>query len=319
MSVVSVVGGETVGVVVMAYGTPRQLDEVEAYYTHIRRGRPPTPELLDALVDRYKAIGGLSPLAEKTEAQARGLQSSLDQREPGRFIVSIGLKHATPFIEDAVDQVITAGTSRIVGLVLAPHYSSASVGKYLQRMKDRVGEYSSEISIGAVENWHLEPAYIDFLVEQVAANLSKMPANTKVVFTAHSLPKSVIEGGDPYPEQLRATGEAVADKLGLNPWSEWSIAWQSAGRTPEPWIGPDILNVIRDLASTGRAGGLLVCPCGFVSDHLEVLYDLDIEAAGVAQDVGLAFGRTSVLNDNKEVLAALAELVIANIPDLKDT
>ncbi|MGK2957204.1 MAG: ferrochelatase [Acidimicrobiales bacterium] len=301
----------TVGVVVMAYGTPRRLEDVESYYTHVRRGRPPTPELLENLVTRYQAIGGISPLAQRTEAQANGLQAALNERDPGRYLVGIGLKHAEPFIEECVDRLITSGISHLIGLVLAPHFSSASVGEYLGRMKARAVMYSQDVTMANIENWHLEPSYIRFLADEVKKNLSKMPKATKVLFTAHSLPQRVIDAGNTYPDQLRATGEAVAKEVGLNPWSDWAVAWQSAGRTPEPWIGPDILHVIGDLAETGRANGVLVCPCGFVSDHLEVLYDLDIEAAAVAEKNGLAFARTAVPNDDPLIMGALADLVIA--------
>ena len=162
-----------------------------------------------------------------------------------------------------------------------------------------------------IESWHLEPAYLDFLAAGVRTRLAELPARTKVLFTAHSLPQRVVAGGDPYPDQLRATAEAVAERVGLVPWSTWAVAWQSAGRTADPWLGPDILEVLRDLAATGRAEGALVCPCGFVADHLEVLYDLDIEAEGLASELGLAFARTPVLNDDPAVLGALADRVLA--------
>lgn len=302
--------GGTVGVVVMAYGTPGRPEDIEAYYTHVRRGRPPTPELLDELTRRYQAIGGVSPLAERTKAQARMLHRMLQDRAPDRYVVEIGLKHAEPFIEEAVEHLVGLGVGRLLGLVLAPHFSAASVGEYLGRMRTHAGLLDPSLPVGAIDSWHVEPAYVGFLSDQVATGLSTMPRATKVLFTAHSLPQRVIDGGDPYPAQLRATGEAVARQVGLDT-TDWASAWQSAGRTPEPWVGPDILQVIRDLATDGRTGGVLVCPCGFVSDHLEVLYDLDIEAARIAEQVGLAFTRTRVPNDDTLVMAALAERLIA--------
>ncbi len=298
-------------VLLMAYGTPGSPEEIEPYYTDIRRGNPPPPDLLADLVRRYAAIGGISPLAERTRAQAAGLAAALDERSPGELGVTIGLKHAEPKIEAAVDELVGSGVRRIVGLVLAPHYSRGSVAQYLERARARAAELDPEVEVLGIESWHLEPAYLDFLAAGVRARLDELPDRTKVLFTAHSLPLRAVAGGDPYPEQLRETAEAVADRVGLTPWSAWSVAWQSAGRTADPWLGPDILAVLRDLAATGRAEGALVCPCGFVSDHLEVLYDLDIEARALADDLGLAFARTHVLNDDPAVLGALADRVLA--------
>ena len=303
-------------VVVMAYGTPRTPDDVEAYYTHIRRGRPPTSELLAELKGRYDALGGVSPLAERTEAQRAGLQAALDQRAPGRFTAVLGQKHAAPFIEDAVDQVAADGFDRVVGLVLAPHYSGFSVGQYQERLREAAA--AKGVQAAGIESWHLEEAYLRFLTAAVDDALAGMPvdrARVKVLFTAHSLPERVL-AGDPYPDQLRQSAAEVASRVGLHRWAGWAIAWQSAGRTPEPWRGPDVLTVIRQLAETGRADGVLVCAQGFVADHLEVLYDLDIEARKVADEVGLAFARTRSLNDDPDVLGALADRVVATADTL---
>jgi ferrochelatase len=291
----------TEAVLLMAYGTPARPDDVEAYYTDIRRGRPPTPEQLADLVRRYDAIGGISPLGARTEAQRVGLQAALDEKAPGRFEVVLGFKHTSPTIEEAAADLRARSAERVVALVLAPHYSALSVGQYLERAG----------ADAAITSWATEPAYVDFVARAVRDRLATMPEGTKVVFTAHSLPKRVEAMGDPYVSELRSTAQAVADQLGLAAWSQWAIGWQSAGRTPEPWLGPDVLTVIDDLAGTGRATGLLVAPCGFVSDHLEVLYDLDIEAAAKAAEVGLPFARTAVLNDDATVLAALADRILA--------
>ncbi len=305
------VGVNPVGVVVMAYGTPSEPGEIEGYYTHVRRGRPPTPELLADLIRRYDAIGGVSPLARRTRAQATALARALEARSPGSFRVEVGYKHASPFLEEAVETLVAAGVEQLVGVVLAPHYSAGSVGQYLSRLRTRAGELDPSLPVVAIDEWHLEPAYLDFLVAEVRRCLTVLPEATKVLFSAHSLPERVVAGGDPYAEQVRETGAAVAAELGLSPWADWAVAWQSAGRTPEPWIGPDILTVLDDLADTGRAQGVLVCPCGFVSDHLEVLYDLDIEARARAGELGLAFARTAVVNDDATVLGALADRVVA--------
>jgi ferrochelatase len=300
-------GRDRVAVLLMAYGTPRHPDEVEAYYTDIRRGRPPTPELLADLVRRYDAIGGLSPLLARTEAQRVGLQRALDERAPETFVVRLGMKHAAPSIEDAVADVIGDGFARAVALVLAPHYSAFSIGQYIERA---IAAASDKLEVLPITDWHLEPTYLDFLAVGVRAGLAALPDRSKVLFTAHSLPQRIIAAGDRYAEQLRETAAAVAGRAGLAAWGTWSVAWQSAGRTPEPWIGPDVLAVIDDLAAA-EGTGVLVCACGFVSDHLEVLYDLDIEARRRAEDQALAFARTPALNDDPTVLGALADRVVA--------
>jgi protoporphyrin/coproporphyrin ferrochelatase len=296
------------GLLVMAYGTPASLDDVEAYYTHIRRGRAPTEAQLADLTARYEAIGGISPLAERTEAQRAALAGALERETPGDWTVSLGQKHAEPFIEDGLAALVGAGAADVVGLVLAPHYSSGSVGEYHRRAATVAGE--AGVRYHRIDSWHLEPAYLDFLANAVADARAGLPERHKVVFTAHSLPERALQD-DPYPDQLRQSAAAVAARLGLLPWPDWALGWQSAGRTPEPWRGPDILTVIRDLAGTGHSDGVLVCPQGFTSDHLEVRYDLDIEAAGVAAEVGLAFARTRALNDDRTVMGALAKLVQA--------
>lgn len=298
----------TTGVVVMAYGTPATPSDVEAYYTHIRRGRPPTDEQLADLVRRYDALGGTSPMAERTRAQVAAISTALDALVPGRFAVALGQKHAAPFVEDAVSDLAAGGADRIVGLVLAPHYSGASVAQYHERAAATAAEHDT--SYTGIEFWHLLPELIGFQATAVRDALDPMPERTKVVFTAHSLPERLLID-DPYPDQLRQSAEATARAAGLAPWTGWGLGWQSAGPTPEPWRGPDVLEVIRDLAGTGRSDGIVIAPQGFTSDHLEVLYDLDVEAAAVAAEVGLAFGRTRVINDDVDVMTALAELVRA--------
>ncbi|MCU1358047.1 MAG: ferrochelatase [Acidimicrobiales bacterium] len=295
-----------VGVVVMAYGTPASPDDVEAYYTHIRRGRAPSPEQLANLQMRYDALGGTSTLAARTRDQIDRLTAALEAISPGRFDVVLGQKHAAPFIEDGVASLVAAGVDRIVGLVLAPHYSGFSVGQY----HERAGATAADAGVPfvGIERWHDLPEYRAFLADAVRDGLAHLPEPTKVVFTAHSLPERVL-AGDPYPDELWESAAAVAEATKLNRWAGWSQAWQSAGATPEPWRGPDVLDVIRDLAATGRAEGILVCPQGFVADHLEVAYDLDIEAALVAAEAGIAFARTRVLNDDPTVLGALARRV----------
>ncbi|HET9608268.1 MAG TPA: ferrochelatase [Acidimicrobiales bacterium] len=301
----------TTGLVVMAYGTPSSPREVEAYYTHIRRGRPPSAEQLAELTDRYQAIGGVSPLAKRTRAQVDAIAAALETAEPGRWRVGLGNKHAAPFVEDAVaglagDAATGGPLDRLVGLVLAPHYSRGSVGEYHQRAAAVAAEHG--VPYRPVESWHTLPAWLDAQAARVRSALATLPDKTKVLFTAHSLPERVLEG-DPYPDELRASATAIAERAGLDRWYGWTLAWQSAGRTPEPWRGPDVTEVIRDLGATGRSEGVLVCPQGFVSDHLEVLYDLDVDARRVAEHSGLAFARTASINDEPAVMAGLADLV----------
>lgn len=297
-------------VLLMAYGTPRSREEILPYYTDIRRGRVPTDEQLSDLTARYEAIGGLSPLAALTESQRDALQTALNNIAPDTYHVALGLKHAAPMIEDAVQQLATEGFTKIIALVLAPHYSSFSIGQYIGRATEAATPHG--ISVTGITSWATEEAFVEFLAADMSAKLASMPAATHVLFTAHSLPQRIIDAGDPYPAELRSTAVAVAAKLGLQENTQWSIAWQSAGRTPEPWIGPDILDVIDALAAqTTPAAGVLVSACGFVADHLEVLFDLDIEALHRAQQHGLAFARTECVNDNGAIMNALAHRVHA--------
>ena len=267
---------------------------------------------------RYDAIGGISPLATRTESQRDALQAALDDRDPGRFRVVLGLKHADPKVEAGAAELAASGCDKIVGLVLAPHYSSYSIGQYLERAQTGAAE-RSETTVTGVESWAVEPAFVSFLADDLRSRYEAMTSRladegsegrVQVVFTAHSLPMRIIEAGDPYPQELRSTAEAVAAEVGLSDERDWMIAWQSAGRTPEPWIGPDILDVIDELGADPEIGGVIVSACGFVADHLEVLYDLDIEARHRADDVGLLFDRTACVNGNAVVMAALARRVV---------
>jgi ferrochelatase len=300
----------TVGVVLMAYGTPRSPDEIEPYYTDIRRGRPPAPEQLAELTARYEAIGGLSPLAERTEAQRAALAAQLDLIAPGVYRVEIGLKHAEPKIETTVERLAADGIGRLVGIVLAPHDSAYSVGQYLDRLREAAAPFG--LATAGVRSWATEPAFVAFVADDLARRLAAAPPACRVLFTAHSLPQRIIEAGDVYPAELRSTAVAVADRLGLTEGTDWQLAWQSAGRTPEPWLGPDVLEVIDALAAPDdgpAVDAVIVAAVGFVADHLEVLYDLDIEAAARAEARGLSFDRTACVNDDPKVMAALAQRV----------
>ncbi|MDQ1695293.1 MAG: protoporphyrin/coproporphyrin ferrochelatase [Frankiaceae bacterium] len=295
----------TVGVLVMAYGTPLDHDDIETYYTDIRRGRPPTAAQLAALTSRYDALGGTFPLRAATEQQVAAIHAELEHLAPGGFSVTLGTKHSVPSIEDGVRELVSGGAERVVGLVLAPHYSRFSVGEYADRAAKAGAE--AGVRVDTIEDWHRLPAYIEFLDRAVRETLATLPLESEVVFTAHSLPQRILDAGDPYPGQLAETAATVAGRAALQ---RWSVAWQSAGRTPEPWLGPDILDVISDRAAAG-VHGLVVCACGFVADHLEVAYDLDIEAKALADSLALPFARTSSVGADPAVMTALAALVAA--------
>ncbi len=295
----------------MAYGSPAGPDELEAYYTHIRRGHPPSPEQLADLHARYELIGGISPMRDRTRAQAEAIRAELDSATPGAWSVEMGMKHASPFIEDAVAALADAGVRYIVGLVLTPHYSVGSVGTYLKQAAEAAADHS--VDFAGIESWHLEPSYLDFLERAVSKELVGLPEKTKVFFTAHSLPvRTPAESS--YADVLLESAQAVADRLGLAPFSQWGVCYQSAGRTTDEWIGPDIAQLIADLGETGRSEGVLVCPHGFTSDHLEIRYDLDIGARGVAARAGLQFARSDVVNDEPTVMRALATRVATTDP-----
>jgi ferrochelatase len=302
---------EKIGVLVMSYGTPESLDQVEAYYTHIRRGNPPSPEQLKELTDRYAAIvGGFFPLRQNTDNQFKGIQAMLDELAPGKYVCYQGLKHAYPFVEDGVEQMAKDGIKKAVGIVLAPHYSSMSVGSYTKRADEAAAKFG--IALTNIKNYHLNPLLIEALVKRVQDGIAKFSleerVGLKVLFTAHSLPTRILEIGDPYPEQLLETSRAIAKDADV---SNWQFGWQSAGQTGVPWLGPDIMDVLRTLKEEEGVSAVLVCPIGFVSDHLEVLYDLDIEAQDVAKEIGMHLERTAMLNTDPLYMRLLADEVMA--------
>jgi protoporphyrin/coproporphyrin ferrochelatase len=301
---------KTVGILVMAYGTPSSVEEILPYYTHIRRGRPPEPQQLQDLTDRYEAIGGLSPLNRITANQVDGLHKALAGMTPDvEYRMYTGMKHAHPFIEEAIEQMVADGITEAIGVVLAPHYSTMSIGTYIDYAKKAIEQHGGP-QMKFVESWHVQPLFIDSTAKRVQAALETFPADARadvpVVFTAHSLPERILQMGDPYPQQIRETAEAVTEQIGH---ANWFTGWQSAGRTPEPWLGPDILDVIREQAAQG-VKALVICPVGFVSDHLEVLYDVDIEAKKLADELGVQLVRAESPNDEPEFLRAVATAVL---------
>lgn len=298
-----------VGVLAMAYGTPRSLDEVEAYYTHIRRGHKPSPEQLAELVARYQTIGGVSPLNEITRKQAEGLARVLNEAgDSVMYRVYTGMKHTHPFLADTVKQMAANGIERAVGIVLAPHYSAMSVGTYIATVQQEV-ELHGGPDFTFVDHWHTQPDYLQALLVRLEKALGEFAEAERqdvyLLFTAHSLPERIIEMQDPYPDQLRETASILADQLGH---SRWGFAWQSAGRTPEPWLGPDVLDVLKQLHAEG-VERVVICPVGFVADHLEVLYDVDVECQNLAKQLAIRLIRTDMLNADEDFLQALAAVV----------
>jgi len=295
----------------MAHGTPARAEDLESFYTRIRRGSPPSPAQLSDLRARYRRIGGVSPLAQRTRAQVDGLAALLEAAAPGRYRVAFGAKHTAPFVEEAATELADAGCARVIGLVLTPHASSLGSGEYLARAADTLGAHPRHPVFHPIARWYDAPGFAALVASRVTETLRTLPAEAggraAVVFTAHSLPERAVAAGDRYVVEMRASSALVATEAGLDP-SRWHVAWQSAGRTPEPWIGPALLEVVCQLAREG-ASAVVVCPIGFVSDHLEVLYDLDVEARQAAGDAGIAFARTASLNDDPAFLAVLAGVV----------
>ena len=311
-----------IGVLVMAYGTASGPDDIERYYTDIRGGRTPTPEHLAELKERYAAIGNLFPLLDTTRAQAEGLVDRLNADADGRtYRAYLGMKHSEPFIPEGVRQMREDGIQEAVGIVMAPHWSGMSIEAYIERAAADVAVNGGP-RFTYVREYGSHPAFIRFLAGRVRDALDALePAvlpNTTVIFSAHSLPVRTLEDGTQrclrcdcdtacrYDGGLRATAELVSAELGGLP--SYTTAWQSAGRTADPWWGPPVEDVIVQEAKNGRSA-VVVCSAGFVSDHLEVLYDLDIEARHLAEKSGLAFIRTRMPNADPEYLDVLAAVV----------
>jgi protoporphyrin/coproporphyrin ferrochelatase len=279
-------------VVLMAYGSPERLADVPAYYSDIRGGRPVAPEHLADLVERYRRLGieESSPLNAITERTRAALEAELG------LPVYTGMKHWAPRIADAAESALAAGAESIAGLVLAPHYSALSIKGYREQLERAL---AGRAELRFVESWHDEPGFVELLAERVRGT------NAHVVFTAHSLPERVLAMGDPYRDQLLETSRLVADAAGLD---RWSFSFQSESPTGEPWLGPDILDHLRALHGHGVTEALL-CPVGFVSDHLEIRWDLDVEAVELARRLGVRLDRIEMPNDDPAFVRTLAEIV----------
>jgi ferrochelatase len=295
--------GERVAVLLMAYGGPESLDQVEPYLRDVRGGRPMSPEFVAEITARYARIGGRSPIRELTEAQAAGVRQGLGKAGSDRFTVYVGMRHWHPYIRDVVERIVAEGHRRLVGIVLAPHYSGMSVGAYEKQLLDAA---AGRIELALVRSWGDHPKFLDAVAGRVAQALQRFPspAAVQVLFTAHSLPERILANGDPYPDELRASAAAVAKRARLG---AWRFAFQSAGATAEPWLGPEAGAVMTELAGQGHRAFLIV-PIGFVCDHVEVLYDVDVMYRALAERLGVQLERTRSLNDDPLLTGALAEI-----------
>ena len=290
----------SVAVLLMAYGGPGSLDEVEPYLLDVRGGRPTSPELVEEIRHRYETIGGRSPILEHTRAQAAALREALD---PG-YATYVGMRHWHPYIRETVDRIVTDGRRKLVAVAMAPHYSSMSVGAYEKKVMEAA---AGRVEIALVRSWGDHPSFLTAVRDHVAQALQRfpVPASVRVLFTAHSLPQRILAAGDPYPQELQVSARAIAESLGLG---TWEFAFQSAGATPEPWLGPEAGTVLTRLAKDGVKDFLIV-PIGFVCDHVEILYDVDVEYQRLARDLGVRLERTSSLNADPLLIEALADVV----------
>jgi ferrochelatase len=291
----------------MAYGGPASLVEIPGYLADIRHGRPTPRAVVDEITENYRAIGGRSPLLDVSRRQADVLAADLG----GDFRCYLGMRHWSPWIEEVVGEMVADGIERAVSLVLAPHFSALSVARYQQKVADGLELYHGRIDIEHVPSYHDAPGLIEAFANRVAEGISRWPEDDRtsvhVVFSAHSLPERVLASGDPYEEQCLETARLVAASAGLSD-ERWSWAYQSAGRTPEPWAGPDLGEHLEELAGRG-VRDIVSVPVGFVSDHVEILFDIDHKAAAVAAGLGIRLERPPALNDDPLFIGALAELV----------
>lgn len=299
---------EKKAVLLMAYGTPDKLDDVEAYYTHIRHGKKPTPEEVKNLKERYSLIGGRTPLLEITQSTARKLGVAL---ESSRVRVYAGMKHWHPYISEVFPKIISDGNSELLSIALAPHYSKMSIGSYEDAVREANKESGANLDLNFVRSWHLNRVFIDKWCARVDRAVSEHFGSQRedvfYLFTAHSLPERILGWGDPYKDQLIETSSKIAGQLSTKP-SNFGFCFQSAGHTSEPWLGPDLPDKLRELAGEGKKN-ILVCPIGFVSDHLEILFDIDTEAREAAEKLGVRLARTESFNDSDDFILVLKSVV----------
>ncbi|MFJ8066480.1 ferrochelatase [Psychrobacillus sp. NPDC096426] len=305
---------KTMGLLVMAYGTPYEEADIERYYTHIRHGRKPSEEQLADLTGRYKAIGGISPLAKITKNQAQALCDRLNEvQDEIEFKMYIGLKHIEPYLEDAVAQMHQDGITEAVSIVLAPHFSTFSIKSYNGRIKEEA-EKLGNLTITSVESWYDEPKFIQYWNEKVSEAFAAMSEEQRekacLIVSAHSLPEKILSMGDPYADQLNETADLIAKAAGVK---NYAVGWQSAGQTPEPWIGPDVQDLTRELHEEKGYTTFVYTPVGFVAEHLEVLYDNDYECKVVCDDIGATYIRPAMPNDQPLFIDAMADVVLKQI------
>lgn len=301
---------QEIGLLVMAYGTPYAKEDIIPYYTAIRHGRKPSDAQISDLAERYEAIGGLSPLARLTKEQAEAIEDRLNEMQHDIiFKTYLGLKYIHPFIEDAVGRMHEDGIRRAVALVLAPHYSRFSVQSYTDRAKKAAG--SSGPAIYPIESWYNEPSFIQCWAKRIDKTLNEIPEAERdlavVVFSAHSLPEKILAGGDPYPDQIADTIRSIVRETGIRHYAQ---AWQSAGKTADTWLGPDIREKIRDLYREHNYRHFIFCPIGFVAEHLEVLYDNDRECRSLVESLGAQYHRPPMPDTDPLFISALADAVL---------
>lgn len=296
------------GVLMMAYGGPNSLDEIPGYLADIRSGRVTTPAVLEEITHNYRQIGGRSPLLAFTRAQVESVAAHFD---PARVRFYLGMRHWSPWIEEVVGQMIADGITHAVSLTLAPHYSNLSVAKYHKKIAAGLEMYRGRIQFESIDSYHDAHGLIAALSERVIAGIARWPFAERdgvhVVLSAHSLPTRILKMGDPYDSQLQETARLVAERAGLLP-DQWSWSYQSAGRSPEPWLGPQLEEHLAALAAQGVRKVVSV-PIGFVCDHVEILYDIDIRARQAAAELGMELVRPPALNTDPLFIEQLAELI----------
>jgi ferrochelatase len=299
-------------ILLLAYGSPRRLEDVEAYFTDIRGGRTPSREAVEELTSRYRRVGVPTPLLAVSMDLGRDLERQLNLDPPGDVIytVHLGMKHWTPRIATAIDEIVDSGADHLIAIVLAPHYSRISTGGYRRQVEAALaaaGDGAPSPSLDFVESWHELDGYLQAVADNVRAARARFvhPEEVVAVFTAHSLPARILDEGDPYQDQLLRTSELVAQRAGIE---QWRFSYQSQSHTGEPWLGPDLIETIEELAAQGHRA-ILVASVGFIADHLEIFYDIDIEAKERADALGIELRRTPMLNADPRLAHALHALI----------
>ena len=291
----------------MAYGTPKSLGDVDAYYTHMRGGQKPSTPELENLIDRYKAIGGTSPLIAISELLRDKLQERLRQSGSSTRVYT-AMKHSHPFIADVVRRVADDGIDELLAVALAPHYSKMSVGTYMTAVEAANSALPRKMKLDIVLSWHDRPKLIQAWTDAIKRSERNLPEDYFLIFSAHSLPEKILASGDPYRNELVETSELIAGQLGK---ADWGFAFQSASHSKEPWLGPDVLSYLQEMLGKGKSS-FLMAPIGFVSDHLEILYDIDVECKEWAKAHGAQLARCASLNDSVGIIECLSSIITEN-------